>query len=99
MKVQMLLLELWPVEVGGEEGKVTWKTELQQTWPTWVVASSLIQDSGISQIPCACSDALLIASPLLALAAPWPLTPFADFSPLQLPHKFITICCPLDASL
>lgn len=37
---------------------------------------------------------LLIASPLLVLAAPWPLTICAGFSPWQLPHKVITVCCP-----
>ena len=44
--------------------------------------------------PPAHSDTLLIASPLLTLAAPWPLTICAGFSPLQLPHVVIAVCCP-----
>lgn len=43
--MQRLLLEPWPIEMGDEEGKVTWKTELQQARPMRVVTSSLIQDS------------------------------------------------------
>lgn len=67
----------------------------------WVVASFLIWVSGISfkfipsisDHPCTlrhAADCFLT----LALVVPWPLMICTGFSPLQLPHVVITVCCP-----